>query len=206
MAKHMKRVSNYAWTDEDDALLIELSKRHVSQEEYLAAFPGVIISAIYTRRRKLNLVSNKSKWSKLEDKCIIDNFPAHGAKWDGWRTLLPKRNTSAITMRARILKVYQVTSKRWTTTEDAYIRANYLMHGENWNGWSKLNGRSWSSIRSRASRLGVKKRGIQLDETQRIRLCTALVNTAEKLEVTPNACIKELVRLAKSGILNEYVR
>lgn len=67
MAKHMKRISNYTWTDEDDALLIELSKRHVSQEEYLAAFPGVVISAIYTRRRKLNLVSNKSKWSKLED-------------------------------------------------------------------------------------------------------------------------------------------
>ena len=206
MAKHMKRVSKYTWTEQDDELLKVLSQRHATQDEYLAAFSGVVISAIYTRRRKLNLVSNKSKWSKLEDKCIIDNFPKYGANWDGWKTLLPKRNVPAITMRARLLKVYKTVSKRWNESDDEYIKANYLIHGEDWSGWSKLQGRTWSSIRSRASRLGVKKRGIQLDETQRIRLCTALVNTAEKLEVTPNACIKELVNLAKSGILREYVR
>lgn len=206
MVKHMKRVSNYAWTQQDDELLTQLSNRHANQDEYLAAFPGVVISAIYTRRRKLNLVSNKSKWSKLEDKCIIDNFPKHGARWDGWKTLLPKRNVPAITMRARLLKVHQTGSTRWTAEDDAYIRENYLLHGESWNGWSKLNGRTWSSIRSRASRLGVKKRGIQLDETQRIKLCTSLVNTANILKLPTNACIKELVRLAKSGILSDYVK
>lgn len=43
----------------------------------------------------------------------------------------------------------------WSSEEDEALRVYFPRHGLKWDGWSEvLPGRSWDSIRARASRIG----------------------------------------------------
>lgn len=42
-------------------------------------------------------------WSEVEDDALREYFPRHGAKWDGWQEVLPKRTIRAVEMRAKRL-------------------------------------------------------------------------------------------------------
>lgn len=42
-------------------------------------------------------------WSEAEDDALREFYPRHGAKWDGWQELLPRRTIRAVQMRAKRL-------------------------------------------------------------------------------------------------------
>lgn len=81
-----------------------------------------------------------ARWTKAEDEALKLHFPLHGAKWEGWKTLLPGRSSKAISCRAHILdvrllpevharKMKETAKKRragkWTRDEEAII-ADYF--------------------------------------------------------------------------------
>lgn len=47
----------------------------------------------------------KNLWSDEEDDAIREFYPRHGAKWDGWSEVLPKRTPRAIGARANRLGI-----------------------------------------------------------------------------------------------------
>lgn len=47
-------------------------------------------------------------WSNDEIRTLVENFGQHGADWDGWRELLPRKRTSSIRSCAAKLGLFYV--------------------------------------------------------------------------------------------------
>lgn len=47
--------------------------------------------------------SQRIPWTEQDEATLIEHYPQHGGKWDGWEELLPGRTIEAIHSRAHLL-------------------------------------------------------------------------------------------------------
>ena len=116
------------------------------------------------------------EWSREEDVALIDEYPVHGLKWDGWDEVLPKRVRGEIEKRAFVLGLKFGTPVRWSDREDSLLREHYPGHGKEWQGWenalptktprlierrarSLRISRAWSSEELESLRVGMWEHG-----------------------------------------------
>ena len=121
MPKHIRRTSRHRWTAEEDNKLREMVARHASTAEYKQVFYFLVPSAIYARKRKLGLISSRTKWNQREDEIVKNNFFNPDADW---KALLPNRTVAAIRLRAKHLglSIQKTKGCRWSTDEDEFVR------------------------------------------------------------------------------------
>lgn len=108
------------WSSEEDSVLISFYPSYGAMwGEWKHYLPGRSDAAIVARAHRLGLylseeayAAGKAKayaalgrrpWTKEEDALLREHFPVHGAGWDGWAVLIPRRSCKAIADRARKL-------------------------------------------------------------------------------------------------------
>lgn len=205
--KHIRKSSYHTWTQDDDDTLRNLNSKHASQDEYELAFPSVVSSAIYARRRRLGLISSKNRWSLQEDEAIRKFYPEHSSSWSGWSRHIPNRTPVAIDIRAKMLGFTKQSRAhcKWTAQEDKFIKANYTLHTSSWDGWSKLYGRSWASIQQRASHLHVRRSRMRFNENERIEIARSVADAAQRLECSSMDIAYEIAYLMRMKLMHSYL-
>lgn len=203
MPKHIRKTNRHRWTDAEDNKLREMMARHAPTAEYEQVFYFLVPSAIYARKRKLGLISSRTKWSQREDEIVKNNFFNQNADW---RVLLPNRTFAAIKLRAKHLGLAAQKTKgsRWSTDEDDYVRNNYGVHGKDWDGWAKMPHRTWSSVQSRASKLGVPRLSARMTKAERTELVRGILNASLIIKRSPQECMMETAYLYKMGLWEKY--
>lgn len=157
-----------------------------------------------------------ARWTKTEDEALKLHFPLHGAKWEGWETLLPGRSSKAISCRAHILdvrllpevhalKAKEAVKKRragkWTRDEEAIITDYFPRHRIDWEGWDELlPNRTKESIRAHAYAMGIVYRGNItriFTKAEKTRLLKTVLQLSDAINATPYEVAMELVELGK---------
>lgn len=157
-----------------------------------------------------------ARWTPEEDEAVRMHFSEHGAKWDGWKTLLPGRTSKAISVRAHALGVRlhpeihaqimkDVARKRragrWTKDEETILAQYFPRHPIDWEGWDELMpNRSRSSIRTHAYAMGLTYRGNVVrifTKAEKARLLKTVLQLSGAINATPYDVAMELVELGK---------
>lgn len=157
-----------------------------------------------------------ARWTKTEDEALKLHFPLHGAKWEGWETLLPGRSSKAISCRAHILdvrllpevhalKAKEAVKKRragkWTRDEEAIITDYFPRHRIDWEGWDELlPNHTKESIRAHAYAMGIVYRGNItriFTKAEKARLLKTVLQLSDAINATPYEVALELVELGK---------
>lgn len=109
------------------------------------------------------------EWSREEDVALIDEYPVHGLKWNGWDEVLPKRVRGEIEKRAFVLGLKFGTPVRWSDKEDQLLACHYSLHGLDWDEWASLLPKKTPNlIRRRALSLSLPKEWTE-EEIARLR-------------------------------------
>ena len=145
------------------------------------------------------------------------HFSTRGAKWEGWKTLLPGRSTKAICNRAHFLglrlrpevhaEIMRGVAKRkrragtWTKDEEAVLVRYFPRRPIDWEGWDEvLPKRSRSSIRSHAYVMGLVYQGSvtrTFTEGEKAMLLKKVLQLSEAINATPYDVAMQLVELGK---------
>ncbi len=140
-------------------------------------------------------------WTSAEDEIVRDNYPMHGAKWDGWEQLLPGRTTVAIQARAyklgtgayrKAMAAANATAKRktwhsWDRRELDALLEHYPLHGHAWSGWADaLPGRTPLAIKRKAEHLQLETTAGPLTEGQRRYVLKATLASARAIGAKPH--------------------
>lgn len=156
------------------------------------------------------------RWTEDEDEAVKLHFPLHGSKWEGWKTLLPRRTDKAVSVRAHVLgvtlhpdvraQVQKETARkrragRWTRDEEAIIADYFPRHRMDWEGWDELlPNRTKESIRAHAYVMGVIYRGNVtriFTKAEKARLLKTVLQLSDAINATPYEVALELVELGK---------
>lgn len=119
--------------------------------------------------KSVTSVSAEREWSREEDVILIDEYPAHGLKWEGWAEVLPNRARGEIEKRAFVLGVKFGIPVRWSDKEDQLLACHYPTHGPGWDEWASLLPKKTPNlIRRRALSLRLPKEWTE-EEIARLR-------------------------------------
>lgn len=143
-------------------------------------------------------------------------FSEHGAKWEGWKAILPGRSTKAISVRAHTLgirlhpEIHAQIMKgvarkrragRWMKDEEAILTQYFTRHPIDWEGWDELlPNRSRSSIRTHACAMGLTYRGNVMrifSKAEKKMLLKTVLQLSDAINATPYEVAMELVELGK---------
>lgn len=112
----------------------------------------------------MELDSVVNRWSDAEEAFVRDNYPNHGADWDGWEVL---GKTYEQVERHAIRRGLRKRKRRWADDEDDLLRSHYPTNGPRWDGWKRL---LWwrettpDTIAHRASTLGLSYAGTRNED------------------------------------------
>lgn len=122
--------------------------------------------------KSVTSVSAEREWSREEDVILIDEYPAHGLKWEGWVEVLPNRARREIEKRAFVLGVKFGIPVRWSDQEDSLLLKHYPRYGKEWQGWeSVLPAKTPRLIEQRARSLRIFREW-SAEELERLRIGT----------------------------------
>lgn len=157
-----------------------------------------------------------ARWTPEEDEAVRTYFSEHGAKWEGWKAILPGRTSKAISIRAHTLGIRlhpeihaqilkgaarKRRAGRWTKDEEAILTQYFPRHPIDWEGWDELlPNRSRSSIRNHACAMGLTYRGNVMrifSKAEKTRLLKTVLQLSDAINATPYEVAMELVELGK---------
>lgn len=145
----------------------------------------------------------REKWTADEVEVLEEHYRKHGAKWDGWDGLLPRRSQNAINKKASALGI--VHERYWTPEEDNVLRMHYESKTKSWKGWRELlPNKTRKQQKDRAQQLGLKSphgKGSWTDG-QRKRLILAVRSVSLETGHTFLGCVKELNNMRIHGGLS----
>jgi hypothetical protein len=110
-ARVLKAVSSGGrpWSEQEDDVVRLLFPVHgASWKGWSSVLTGRSAEAVTRRARTLGLPADPgrpSRWTAEEEALVVEHYPGHGAAWEGWKRLLPRRSPGAIGERALRLGV-----------------------------------------------------------------------------------------------------
>lgn len=130
-------------------------------------------------------------WSDGEVTELRRYYRKKGSRWEGWKTLLPRRSIHAIETKAYSLGLRH--ERYWTPEQDEILRLYYENKNKYWDGWRRvLPGKTRKQMSDRAWHLGLKSPHAEWTDDERRRLVLAVNSVSKETGHTFLGCVKEL--------------